>query len=68
MNIKYIGKVSNQVNDIVGDNWGKVESKIILEKEYSDGLKWISNFSYVIIVSYMDKADIKSWKAKKIWY
>jgi len=39
MNIKYIGKVSNQVNDIVGDNWGKVESKIILEKEYSDGLK-----------------------------
>jgi hypothetical protein len=37
MDIKYIGKVINSVNELVDDNWGNIESKIVLNSEYSNG-------------------------------
>jgi tRNA-Thr(GGU) m(6)t(6)A37 methyltransferase TsaA len=57
MDIKYIGKVINSVNELVDDNWGNIESKIVLNSEYSNGLKGISDFSHAIIIFYMDKAN-----------
>lgn len=57
MNISYIGKVSNNITDLVDDNWGNVESEIILEDKYKDGLKGLQNFSHAIIIFYMDKAN-----------
>lgn len=60
MNIKYIGKVINNVNDLVDDNWGNVESLIEINPEYENGLKNITDFSHAIIIFYMDKAEFNA--------
>ena len=60
MNIKYIGKVNNPVNELVDDNWGQVQSEIEINHEYADGLKGITDFSHAIIIFYMDKAQFNT--------
>lgn len=54
--IEFIGNVSNNVNELVDDNWGNVESDIILDRKYENGLVGLDNFSHAVIIFYMDKA------------
>ncbi|MFN8579032.1 MAG: tRNA (N6-threonylcarbamoyladenosine(37)-N6)-methyltransferase TrmO [Candidatus Sericytochromatia bacterium] len=57
VNLNFIGKVKNSVNELVDDNWGSIESEIVLNHEYANGLRNLDSFSHAIIIFYMDKSD-----------
>jgi len=56
ISLKAIGYVSNNVENKKDVSWGEDISKIILEKEYSGGLKGLTDFSHAIIIYHLDKA------------
>lgn len=59
MNItmKPVAYVHNAVESRKDESWGKDISKIVLEDEYKGGLEGLQNFSHVIIIYYLDKAN-----------
>lgn len=58
MTIKFepIGYVSNSVTEQMDVDWGKVETKIILNPEFSKGLTGLTDFSHINVIYYLDKA------------
>lgn len=52
-----IGMVRNNVKDAKNLNWGNDVSKIILDEKYEQGLIGLSEFSHLIVIYYLDKAD-----------
>ena len=54
-----IGYVSNEIENRKDTTWGEDVSKIILEEEYSGGLKGLDDFSHAIIIYYLDKAHFE---------
>jgi tRNA (adenine37-N6)-methyltransferase len=55
--LKPIGIVESPVKDPVDENWGTVISRVILRPEYASGLLGLSDFSHVIVVTYLHKAS-----------
>ena len=51
-----IGNISSSVKEQTDLNWGKVESKIVIEPELSEGLTGLSDFSHIIVVYYLNEA------------
>lgn len=54
-----IGVVKNDVDEKKDSGWGKDISKIIVDENYSDGLKGLEEFSHVIVIYYLDKAEFE---------
>ena len=57
MIFKEIGRVRSKVKDAVDENWGEIESDIILSDEYTPGLTGLEGFTHIIVVFHMHKAD-----------
>ena len=54
--LKPIGFVYSPVTERMDENWGAIESKIILKPEFSGALLGLENFSHAIIVTYLHEA------------
>ena len=52
-----IGYVKNNVQDKKDVSWGEDSSTISLYEEFHGGLKGLEEFSHVIILYYLDKAN-----------
>lgn len=57
-----IGYVENNVQAKKDVSWGGDISRIVLEKEYYNGLSGLEDFSHAIIIYYLDKAEYKREK------
>lgn len=57
-----IGYVENNVQAKKDVSWGEDISRIVLEKEYYNGLSGLEDFSHAIIIYYLDKAEYKPEK------
>ena len=57
-----IGYVNNYVKSKKDVSWGEDVSTIVLEEEYYTGLKGLEDFSHVIIIYYLDKAEYEKEK------
>lgn len=57
-----IGYVENNVQAKKNVSWGGDISRIVLEKEYYNGLSGLEDFSHAIIIYYLDKAEYKREK------
>ena len=57
MIFKEIGRVRSKVKDTVDENWGEIESEIILSDEYAPGLMGLEGFTHIIVVFHMHKAE-----------
>ena len=55
--LKPVGFVSSPVIQRVDENWGQVVSRVILEPQYSNGLKGLDGFSHAIIVTYLHESS-----------
>ena len=56
INFNSIGHVSTDIKEQTDINWGKVESKIIINTDLKDGLTGLSDFSHIIVVYYLNEA------------
>lgn len=52
-----IGIVHNVVEIQKDTNWGKDISRIVVEETYEKGLTGLSDFSHILVVYYLDKAN-----------
>lgn len=52
-----IGLVKNYVTIKKDKNWGSDVSQIIIKEEYENGLTGLSDFSHIIVVYFLDKAQ-----------
>jgi tRNA (adenine37-N6)-methyltransferase len=52
-----IGIIRNDVTDPVDENWSKVISEIHLAPEYVEGLKGLEDWSHVVVIYVMHKAN-----------
>ena len=52
-----IATVHNRVVEQSDSDWGQVTSDIVLEECLGEGLRGLSDFSHVIIVTYLDQAS-----------
>lgn len=57
-----VGVVSNEVNDRMDENWSKIKSRIILRPEFYGALEGLSDFSHVIILTYLHQANYEQEK------
>lgn len=55
--LKSIGSASNQEKDHFG-KWGNVVTDLIIDKEYSEALKGLEDYSHLIVIYWMH--DIKT--------
>lgn len=54
--VKPIGFVQASIKDTVDANWGATTSKIILNEEYRNGIVGLSEFSHVLVITWLDRA------------
>ncbi len=52
-----IGYVASPAKNMVDENWGEVESKIVLKKKFVAGTEGLDKFSHAIIVTFLHQAD-----------
>lgn len=52
-----IGIVSNLVENKKDTSWGNDVSQIVIDEQYEQGLIGLSEFSHLIVVYYLDKAN-----------
>lgn len=52
-----IGVVHNSVENKKDMNWGNDVSQIIIDEQFERGLIGLSDFSHIIVVYYLDKAN-----------
>jgi tRNA-Thr(GGU) m(6)t(6)A37 methyltransferase TsaA len=57
-----IGLVKNNIEIKKDKDWGNDDSKIIIDEQYEHGLTGLSDFSHLIVVYYLDKADFNMEK------
>ncbi|OGE00829.1 MAG: tRNA (N6-threonylcarbamoyladenosine(37)-N6)-methyltransferase TrmO [Candidatus Levybacteria bacterium RIFCSPHIGHO2_01_FULL_37_33] len=55
MKIKPLGLAKNKVRKPMLPGWKDVVTKIVIDKNYSKGLDGIGDYSYIIVVYWMDK-------------
>lgn len=51
-----IGHVESPVKEQTDEHWGEVESRVVVEPEYRDGLQGLQQFSHALIVTYLHQA------------
>src|SRR5262245_6509385 len=54
--VRAIGRVESPVRDAVDCDWGRVESRIVLDAQYRSGLRGLDDFSHVVVVTYLHLA------------
>jgi tRNA-Thr(GGU) m(6)t(6)A37 methyltransferase TsaA len=54
--VEWIGVVYNAVKEPIDEGWGKVESEIVLDETFADGLDGIESFSHLLILYWMHRA------------
>ena len=54
--LEVVGRVESPVTEAVDEDWGQVESEIVVEERYAAGLIGLDGFSHAIVVFYMHKA------------
>lgn len=59
MEIFDIGFVRSNENEKKDAEWGKNEAEFVIHDTYKDGLKGLSDFSHVIVLYYLDKANFQ---------
>ena len=52
-----IGAVYSPVTERSDQDWGRVTSKIILEREFAGGLLGLEGFSHAIVLTYLHRAS-----------
>lgn len=52
-----IGIVKNSVENKKDTSWGNDVSKIVIDEQYTQGLIGLSEFSHILVVYYLDKAN-----------
>ncbi len=52
-----VGEVRNNIETKKDTNWGNDVSRIIIDEKYKNGLIGLSEFSHLIVIYYLDKAD-----------
>lgn len=57
--VKPIGFVQASIKDTVDANWGATTSKIILHDEYRNGIIGLSEFSHVLVITWLDRAKFE---------
>ena len=53
--IKPLGKARNKVSKPMLPGWKDVETEIVIDKKYANGLNGIEDYSHVIVVYWMNK-------------
>jgi tRNA-Thr(GGU) m(6)t(6)A37 methyltransferase TsaA len=56
LTLRAIGRVESPVRDAVDYDWGRVESRIVLEPRYRPGLRGLDDFSHAVVVTYLHRA------------
>ena len=54
--LEIIGYVESKVKEQTDEHWGKVESRVVLQPEYSKGLQGIEQFSHALILTFLHEA------------
>jgi tRNA-Thr(GGU) m(6)t(6)A37 methyltransferase TsaA len=54
--VEWIGVVYNAVKEPIDEGWGRVESEIVLDETFADGLDGIETFSHLLILYWMHRA------------
>jgi tRNA-Thr(GGU) m(6)t(6)A37 methyltransferase TsaA len=57
LQVRPIGIVRSSAKDPVDHGWGRVESLIEIRPELRPGLRGLDDFSHVLVVAWLDKAD-----------
>ena len=57
-----VGTVRNEVSNRKDDSWGDDISSIVLDRQFSSGLKGLEDFSHAIILFYLDQAKFDKEK------
>lgn len=57
-----IGFVETSATEKVDENWGTVESKIVLEEDYRGGFEGLADFSHAIILTFLHEAHFDAGK------
>jgi tRNA-Thr(GGU) m(6)t(6)A37 methyltransferase TsaA len=57
MELTYIGYVRSPIIEAVDTDWGEVESEIVLKNEYTPGLLGLDQFSHIIVLTHLHKAN-----------
>ncbi len=55
-----IGYVESPIHQQTDEDWGKVESRVVLLPEYHAGLQGIDQFSHALIVTFLHEARLES--------
>lgn len=66
MSLKEIGIVRNEVKQSQkpGFNWQDIESEIVVEASLAEALDGLEDFSHIIVIWWMHKADARKTPAK----
>jgi tRNA-Thr(GGU) m(6)t(6)A37 methyltransferase TsaA len=56
LRIKPIGYIKSPILEETDKEWGKVNSEIIIDEQYTKGLIGLKEFSHIMVVFYMHKA------------
>jgi len=57
-----IGYVKTRITEKVDHNWGDIVSDLIINEDFSDGLKGLVNFSHIIVVYNLHEAKFNREK------
>ena len=52
-----IGTIKNAQTDKIDQNWGEIESEILVDKDLQDGLLGLEQFSHIVVVFHLDQAQ-----------
>jgi tRNA-Thr(GGU) m(6)t(6)A37 methyltransferase TsaA len=67
LKLRPIGYVSTSVKKEIDEEWGEIISEIMIDRCYEKGLIGLDNFSHIIVIFFMHKAnfDINSHLTRK---
>ena len=58
-----VGTVRNEITTPILHGWGKVESDLVFDEQYTDGLEGVEDYSHILVIFWMDQAaPLKSLK------
>jgi tRNA-Thr(GGU) m(6)t(6)A37 methyltransferase TsaA len=55
--VRAIGTVRSRANEKVDEDWGSVESTLVLEPRFRPGLRGLDQFSHVLVVAFLQGAS-----------
>jgi tRNA-Thr(GGU) m(6)t(6)A37 methyltransferase TsaA len=54
--VEWIGVIYNGVKEPIDEGWGSIESEIVLDETFANGLDGIEAFSHVLVLYWMHRA------------